>query len=141
MTGLVLEPIEHHLREDEVVDPGVQLVVRGWPLTVSGLESNARATAERYSLGGMPMAAVSVALTSPEHDLDGILSDRRMRTRSRHAVAPATLVLDAGFRILATFDAPHYSVLWTSYTREQVEGFRDVLGHILENPHYLRSLG
>lgn len=138
MTETGLDPIEQHLRDGELVAPEIQLVVRGWPLTVAGLTNNARTTSERYSFGGTPLTAVSVALTAQGHDLDSILSGRRMRTRSRYAVVPAAAVLGAGFRLLATFDAPHYSVAWASYTRDQAELFRRVLGPVLDNPHYLR---
>jgi hypothetical protein len=141
MNDTLLEPTENHLRAGELVAPEIQLVVRGWPLTVTGLERNARTTAERYSFGGAPMTAVSAALTSSKHDLHSILSDRRMRTRTRYAASSAAIALGAGFRLLATFDAPHYSVAWVSYTRDQAELLRSVLSPVLENPHHLRRPG
>lgn len=51
-----------------------------------------------------------------EWDVDAILSGPRLRTRRSHAALPAGRVVEAGFGLLATFGAPHCSVIHPSYT-------------------------
>jgi hypothetical protein len=136
----VLEPIENHSRVGELVDPNAQLVVRGWPLTVDGLKRNALATSERYTYRGAPLVAVSAELTMPGFGLGQILAGRRLRTRSSYATVTARAVLAAGFGLLASFDAPHHSVMWGSYTDDEAERLLGVLGPAIDNPYYLRRL-
>ena len=73
-----------------------------------------------------------------EWTLDRILAGRRLRTRSSYAAVQAARVIEAGFSLLATFDAPHYSVLWQSYTDEQATLLSSVFGSAIDNPHHLR---
>ncbi len=105
-----LEPIEGYLREGEQLDPAAHLVVRGWPLTADGILRNADATRRRYSWAGEPLVAVSAEVTIAGWDVDRILSGARLRTRRSYAAAAVGEVLDAGFGLLPTFSAPHYSV-------------------------------
>jgi hypothetical protein len=133
----MLEPIEKHVRPAEVLDPAADLVVRGWPLTIDGILRNADATRNRFSRGGEPFIAISVEVTIPGWDIDAILSGPRLRTRSRYASAPVGAVQNAGFELLATFVAPHYSVVLPAYTEEAVQRFLDVLGEPIPNPHFI----
>lgn len=43
----------------------------------------------------------------------------------------------AGFELLASFIAPHYSVVLPSYTENEVRRLLDVLGEPLPNPHFI----
>jgi hypothetical protein len=94
LTGL--EPIEPHLRDAPGHDPDADLVVRGWPLTIDGLFSNADATRSRFTFAGAPLAAISAEVTAPGWSLDEILAGPRLRTRSRYATATVGLLLDDG---------------------------------------------
>jgi hypothetical protein len=129
-----LEPIEDHVRAGEVLDLDRQYVIRGWPLTAVGLLANAEATASRYSYRADPLLAVS-----PGWDAELILSGRRMRTRRSYAMASAGSVLDGGFELLPTFDAPHYSVVMGPYTEDEAQRLLQAFGDVLANPYCIRS--
>jgi hypothetical protein len=129
-----LTPIEGHVRLAEVFDPDAHLVIRGWPLTVDGLLRNADATRRRYSRAGRPFVAVSAEVTVAGWDVDAILSGPRLRTRRSYAGR----VVEAGFDPLATFGAPHYSVMLPSYTDAAAQRLIEVLGEVKVNPHHVR---
>ena len=136
MSGLA--PIEAHLRTGELLDADAQLVIRGWPLTVDGLLRNADATRHRYSFAGEPFVAISAEVTIAGWDVDSILAGPRLRTRRSYAVVVVGRVLDAGFDLLPTFSAPHYSVVLRSYTEDEAERLVAVFGAVRVNPHYVR---
>jgi hypothetical protein len=133
-----LEPIEALLRDDEPLDPAAHLVVRGWPLTVEGLLRNAEATRSRFSFEGRPFAAVSAEVTAGGWTLDAILAGPRLRTRSRYAAVAVGELALAGFTLLPTFVAPHYSVVLEPYTAERAEQLIEALGDVRKNPHHVR---
>jgi hypothetical protein len=81
--------------------------------------------------------AISVEVTVGTWTLDAILSGPRLRTRSRFARAPASALLAAGFALLPTFAAPHYSVRLPSYDERSVARLLAVLGETRRNPHYI----
>ena len=133
-----LEPIEGLFRDGERLDPEAHLVVRGWPLTVDGLLRNADATRARFSLDGRPFSAISAEITVAGWTLDMILAGPRLRTRSRYAAVPVGELVEAGFGLLPTFVAPHYSVVLAPYTSERVQQLLDVLGESQINPRHVR---
>ncbi|MBA2279759.1 MAG: hypothetical protein M3527_09590 [Actinomycetota bacterium] len=133
-----LTRIEAFVRVGEVLDHASHLVLRGWPLTVEGLLHNADATRRRYSAGGHPFVAVSAEATVDGWDVDSILAGPRLRTRRTYAAAPVGSLLDAGFELLATFAAPHYSVILPSYTRDSAQRLIKALGEVRPNPHHVR---
>ncbi len=133
----MLEPIEKHLRPNELLDPAADLVVRGWPLTIDGILRNADATRNRFSRAGEPFIAISAEVTIAGWDLDAILAGPRLRTRSRYASAPVAAVQAAQFELLPTFVAPHYSVVLPTYTEQVVQRLLDVLGEPIPNPHFI----
>jgi hypothetical protein len=132
----MLEPIEDHLRDGEPLPDGSQLVIRGWPLNPEGLMRNAAAASERYSLGGSPLVAVSTEATIEGWPLERILSGRRLRTRKSYAAVPVGRVLEAGYTLLATFNAPHYDVVWPSYSEEQAARLALLFDPVIRNPYY-----
>jgi hypothetical protein len=134
----VLQPIEAHLRADELLDPDAQLELRGWPLTVDGLLRNAAATRRRYSLAGEPFVAISAEVTIAGWPVDRILAGPRLRTRRSYAAALVGRVLEARFDLLATFQAPHYSVVLRSYTEGEAERLVAALGAVRANPYHVR---
>lgn len=137
-TADTLEPIEPHLRGAADFDPVADLVVRGWPLTVDGLLSNANATRERFSFRGRPLAAISADMTMPGWSLTEILAGQRLRTRSRYATASVAFLVGDGFELLPSFRAPHYSVVFDPYTSERVRRLLELFGEVRANPHHVR---
>lgn len=130
--------IEDHIRSGEVLDPEAQLVIRGWPLTIDGLLTNAGSTRRRYSRAGRVFEAISAEVTIAGWDVDLILAGPRLRTRRSFAAAPVGSLTAAGFELLATFGAPHYSVVLPSYTSGTAQRLLDVLGEPKVNPHHVR---
>jgi hypothetical protein len=133
-----LTPIEGHVRAGEVLDPEAALVIRGWPLTVDGLLRNADATRRRYSRAGRPFVAVSAEMTVAGWDLDAIMSGPRLRTRRSYAAVSVGRIVETGFGLLATFGAPHYSVVLPSYTEVATQRLLEVMGEVTVNPHHVR---
>ena len=133
-----LTPIEGHVRAGEVLDPEAALVIRGWPLTVDGLLRNADATRRRYSRAGRPFVAVSAEVIVAGWDVAAILSGPRLRTRRSYAAIPVGRIVETGFGLLATFRAPHYSVVLPSYTETAAQRLIEALGEVKVNPHHVR---
>jgi hypothetical protein len=67
------------------------------------------------------------------------LSGRRLRTRSTYAKVPAGRVIQAGFTLLATFDAPHYSIVWPAYNDQEAERLAQLFDIAIPNPHYIKE--
>jgi hypothetical protein len=132
-----LEPIEEHLRSDDQLDPDSHVVVRGWPLTVDGMLRNADATRSRFSWNGTPLVAVSAEITVGDWTVDAILAGPRLRTRSRYAQTSVGSVIDAGFGLLPSFAAPHYSVVLPAYDEAHARRLLEVLGEVKRNPHFV----
>jgi len=133
----VLEAVDIHVREGETLDAAADLVVRGWPLNVDGLLRNADAARSRFSWRGEPLVAISAEVSVAGWSLDAILAGPRLRTRSRYARARASDLVAAGFTLLPTFAAPHYSVLLPSYDERSAQRLLDVLGEMQRNPFYV----
>lgn len=133
-----LDAVEQHVREGEKLDLRADLVIRGWPLTVDGLLCNADATRRRYSFQREPFVAVSAEIADVDWSVDEILSGPRLRTRRTYASATAGVLVDAGFELLPTFAAPHYSIKLMSYTETQAERLIDALGDAQPNPFFTR---
>lgn len=131
--GLI--PIEDLVRPGEELDPGASLVLRGSPLTIDGVLANADRAQTRFTLAGSPFIAISVDVTVGEWDVDAILA-RRLDTRRSYAIARAGTLLAAGFALLPTFAAPHYSLVLPSYTREAAAKVIEAFGDVKANPHY-----
>ncbi len=133
----MLEAIEAHLREGETIDRAAGLVVRGWPLDVEGLLRNSDATRSRFSWRGEPIVAISAEVSIAGWSVEMILAGPRLRTRSRYALAPVSDLVAAGFNLLPTFAAPHYSVLLPSYDEGSARRLLEVLGEMRRNPFYV----
>ncbi|MGQ0623727.1 MAG: hypothetical protein ACT4PP_03590 [Sporichthyaceae bacterium] len=132
----MLEPLEAQLRSEEL-DSESDLVVRGWPLTIEGLLRNADDARARFSWRGSPLAAVSAEATVGERTLGDVLAGPRLRTRSRYASATARALLDAGFALLPSFLAPHYSIVLPAYSESVARRLIEVLGEVHPNPYYV----
>lgn len=97
---------------------------------------NATQASERFSLAGSPLVAISTEVTIDGWPLERILSGRRLRTRKSYAAVPVAAVLEAGYTLLATFDAPHYDVVWPSYSEEQAARLALLFEPVIRNPYY-----
>lgn len=82
--------------------------------------------------------AVSGEVTLGSWTAEMILSGARMRTRLRYAEATVEALVKAGFEMLPTFAAPHYSVILPAYTEEVARRLVDVFGPVRIKPHYVR---
>jgi hypothetical protein len=133
-----LIPIEDRLRAGEMLDPDAHLVMRGWPVDVAGILRNADLTRSRYSRAGEPFVAISAEVTIAGWDVDSILKGPRLRSRRTYAIAPVHDVLEAGFDLLPTFNAPHYSVVLPSYTEAIAALLVEAFGEVKPNPHFER---
>jgi hypothetical protein len=134
----VLTPIESHLRDDDPAN--WTLVIRGRPLTVDGLLLAAGRTMAEFSWRARPLAAVSAEVTGPGRSIDELLAGPRLRTRRTYAEAPVVALLDAGFDVLATFSAPHVSIVLPDYDEFHVRALIALFGPEHPNPHYVRTL-
>jgi hypothetical protein len=133
----VLTPIEHHLRDE---DPSEWiLVIRGRPLTIEGLLLAASRTVDEFSWQGNPVAAVSAEVTGPDRSTDDVLAGPRLRTRRTYASTPVVELIEGGFPVLATFAAPHVSIVLPEYDEAHVHALVDILGPEQPNPYYLRT--
>lgn len=92
----------------------------------------------RYSFEGEPLVAISAEVTLEGWDVEAILSGSRLRTRRSYASAAAGDVVEAGFDLLPTFSAPHYSVLLPNYTEDEAQRLIWVLGEVVTNPYHVR---
>lgn len=82
---------------------------------------------------------MSVEVTIDGWSVASILAGPRLRMRRTYASVRAGVVLDAGFEMLATFAAPHYSVVLPSYTQDIAEWLASVFGDPLGNDSFGRS--
>lgn len=112
-------------------------MIRGWPLTIDGLLSNADAARNRFSYRDRPLVAVSAEVSVPGWSVEAILSGPRLRTRSRYAQATVGTVVDAGFELLPSFAAPHYSIVLPTYDEPSAQLLLEVLGEPRRNPYYV----
>jgi hypothetical protein len=134
----VRTPIESHLRVDDDPRDWI-LVIRGRPLSVEGLLTSAARTLAEFSWQGEPLAAVSAEVTGPGRSTDDVLAGPRLRTRRTYAATPVADLIDGGFPVLATFAAPHVSIVVPGYDEAHVRALIGILGPEQPNPHYMRT--
>lgn len=135
----MLSPIEAHVRADDEPSQWI-LVIRGRPLTVEALLSAAARTVDEFSWRGDPLAAVSAEVTGPDRSTDDVLAGPRLRTRRTYAATPVADLLTAGFPVLATFMAPHVSIVLPEYDESHVRALAEIFGPEQPNPYYLRTV-
>jgi hypothetical protein len=136
----VLTPIESHLRPNDDPRDWI-LVIRGRPLSVEGLLTATARTRAEFSWKGEPFAAVSAEVTGPDRSTDDVLAGPRLRTRRTYAATPVIDLVEGGFPVLATFAAPHVSIVVPEYDENHVRELLGILGPEQPNPHYMRTPG
>ena len=133
MPGAV-KRLEDFLRGD---DPDEwELVIRGRQFDPARLLADALDMVELYTWKDEPVAAVSASVVHRGQTIDELLSERRLRTRRDVVVAPVAAVVAAGFPVLATFDAPHVSIVLIEPTLAEATRLRELFGDPIANPHY-----
>lgn len=105
------EPIENHLRTGEGAPAETYLLLRGPPLTVEKFADHAARTARAYTYQGEPCFGISVEQSSGPADTARLLRGRRLSTRHRVGRIRLEGARSAGFVLLPTFGAPHYTVV------------------------------
>ena len=134
----MLTALEDHVRVDDDPRDWV-LVVRGRPVTVDGMLKAAGRTLDEFSWRGRPVAAVSAEVTGPDRGIEDVLGGPRLGTRRTYAAAPVADLVAGGFVVLATFAAPHVSIVLPEYDVAHVRSLIAVLGPERTNPRYLRN--
>mgnify|MGYP000859086033 CR=1 FL=1 len=126
--------LEDFLRTDDPDD--WELVIRGRQFDPARLLADALDMVELYTWNGQPVAAVSASVVHRGQTVDELLAERRLRTRRDVVVAPVADVVAAGFPVLATFDAPHVSIVVVEPTLAETARLRELFGDPTPNPHY-----
>lgn len=131
------EPIEKHLRAGEGAPAGTHLLLRGSPLTTEKFAEHAARTARAYTYGGELCFGISVEQSSGPADTARLLQGRRLSTRHRVARIRVGDASNAGFVLLPTFSAPHYTIVIARAPTATVEVLAALAARdVVENPYY-----
>jgi hypothetical protein len=82
---------------------------------------------------------VSAEVTGPERTTDDVLASPRLRMRRTYAAAPVANLIEGGLPVLATFGAPHVSIVLPEYNHAHVRSLIEILGPEQPNPYYMRT--
>lgn len=80
------------------------------------------------------MACVSAEAVTEEWPLERLLTEH-LATRTTYATTIVARVLDSGFILLPTFDAPHYDVVLADASLEEVAKLMSILSEPIRNPY------
>jgi len=125
------QPIEPLIRAEEPPDDAV-VVIRGGPIAVDKIVEHARRQQAVFTYRGEPMVAVSVDLTIEGWTVERILRER-MWSRSRYATTTVRELRAAGYELLATSTAPHYSIILPGVSELDAAEFLSHFGPTLDN--------
>lgn len=125
------QPIEPLVRDEEPPDDAV-VVIRGGPIAAAKIVEHALRQEAVFTYRGEPMIAISVDLTINGWTVERILRER-MWSRSSYATSTVGELRTAGYELLATSTAPHYSVILPSTTEEDAGSFLAHFGPTLQN--------
>jgi hypothetical protein len=129
-------PIEPLIRSEPMPEDAV-VVVRGGPIATEKIVEHARRQEALFTFRGRPMVAISVELTVGGWTLERILAGR-MRTRTRYATAKAGALRIAGYELVPTGRAPHYSLILPGSTHSDAAALLARFGPTLQNPYRAR---
>ncbi len=118
------QPIEPFIRLEAPPDE-IVVVIRGGPISAEKIVEHSTRQQAVYTYGGRPMIAISVDLTIEGWSFDRILRER-MWSRSTFATTTVGELRIAGYELIATNAAPHYSVVLPDTDEASA---RDFLGH------------
>ena len=129
--GPVRQPIERLIREEPPPDDSV-VVVRGGPLTAQKIVEHAVRQHAVFTYRGVPMIAISIDLAIEGWSVERILRDR-MWSRSRYATTTVGELRSAGYELVATSSAPHYSVVLPAASEAAATALLEHFGPTLAN--------
>ncbi len=130
------QALETYLR-NEAAPAGAHLLLRGSPLTADAFVRSSERAARAYTFGGSPCLGISVELSSGSVETDQLLRGRRLSTRHHVARIRVADAVAAGFVMLPTFSAPHYTVLVGRTPGATVGALVELaLRDVLANPYY-----
>jgi hypothetical protein len=124
------------LRTDQLL-PGTTIVVRGGRDTADKLRRHALRTARAWSLDGLPLLGISV-FAVVGIALDELLASRFATFRTVYLPTAGQLG-GHGFELLATGQAPHYTVRLRRADGKELGELLAALGPARGNPQYGRS--
>lgn len=125
------QPIEPLVRAEDAPDDTV-VVIRGGPIATAKIIEHARRQQAVFTYRGDPMIAISVDLTIAGWTVERILQER-MWSRSSYATSTVGELRAAGYELLATSTAPHYSVILPDTTEPVAAAFIAHFGPTLQN--------
>ena len=82
---------------------------------------------------------MSAEITGPDRSTDDVLAGPRLRTRRTGAATSVANLVNGGFPVLATFAAPHVSIVLPDYTEAHVRALIEILGPEQPNPYCVRT--
>jgi hypothetical protein len=126
--GLPIEPL---IRVERAPDETV-VVIRAGPMTADKIVEHAQRQQAVFTYGGEPMIAISVDLTVDGWTMERILRER-MWSRSTYAVTTAGELRAAGYELVATNAAPHYSVVLPQADQSAAQQFLNHFGPTMTN--------
>ena len=106
--------------------------VRGGPLTAQKIVEHATRQQAVFTYRGAPMFAISVDLVTEAWTLERILRER-MWSRSRYATTTVGTLRTAGYELVPTSRAPHFSVVLTDATEAAAAALLDQFGPTVDN--------
>ena len=125
------QPIEPLIRVEALPQEAV-VVIRGGPITIAKIVEHALRQQAVFTYRGEPMVAISVDLTIEGWSVERILRER-MWSRSKYAISTAGELRTAGYELVATSAAPHYSVVLPTATPGAAAEFLAHFGPTLVN--------
>jgi hypothetical protein len=125
------QPIEPLIRLETLPHEAV-VVIRGGPITVAKIVEHALRQQAVFTYRGEPMVAISVDLAIEGWSVERILRER-MWSRSTYATTTAGELRSAGYELVATSAAPHYSVVLPAASPDEAADFLAHFGPTLVN--------
>lgn len=132
------DALESVLRPDEMSDDLVLLLRAGdGDDNVELLQRQAVRLNRRYTFEGGECYGISVFAATEENEV-WVLATKMDVRRRYYRIKPADIV---DLRLLPTFNAPHWSVLFSGPDGPDYQAFLDALGELRDNPYWKRRLG
>ena len=132
------DALEDALRPDEDRDDLVLLLRAGDEKdNVDVLKRQALRLHRRYTYAGEDCWGISVFAASDESE-PWVLATKMDVRRRYYRIRSSDL---ASFRLLPTFKAPHWTVLFSGPDGPDYQAFMDALGEIRDNPYWKRRPG
>ncbi len=134
------DALEDVLRPEEAPEDLVFLLRAGAADDdVDLLKRQALRLARRYTFDDDDCFGVSVFAATEENEAWVLAT--KMDVRRRYYRLPYRDVANLRLRLLPTFNAPHWTVLFNGADGPEYQAFIDALGEIRDNPYWKRRLG